>query len=139
MRLFGMRKLLRQTIQWLYILRHIREKIEINPKEPRYLKSSVGELDTKSRSSRKEMRYEKQRIFLHTLILVSSSLLWNSSLWLTKYANVKAKMSIGGNTRISMRHLVTDSLQDIVAQYLYIKNFSDNKKKFLLKVVSMEI
>lgn len=49
---------------------------------------------------------KKQRIFLHTLILVLAAACFGTAAYgWTKYANVKAKMSIGGNTRTSMRHL----------------------------------
>ncbi len=57
----------------------------------------------------------------------------------TKYANVKAKNEYRWEYQYQYETLVTDSLQDIVAQYLYIKNFFLIIKKFMLKVVSMEI
>ena len=67
---------------------------------------------------------KKQRIFLHTLKLVLAAACYG---W-TKYANVKAKIEFRWEYQDQYETLVTDSLQDIVAQYLYIKNFSDNKK-----------
>ena len=42
MRASGMRMRSERTIRWQYISANIREKIEINPKEPRYLKVVWG-------------------------------------------------------------------------------------------------
>lgn len=41
---------------------------------------------------------------------------------------IKAKNEYRWEYQDQYETLITDSLQDIVAQYLYIKNFSDNKK-----------
>ena len=72
---------------------------------------------------------KKQRIFLHTLILVLAAACFGTAAYgWTKYANVKAKNEYRWEYQDQYETLVTDSLQDIVAQYLYIKNFSDNKK-----------
>ena len=72
---------------------------------------------------------KKQRIFLHTLILVLAAACFGTAAYgWTKYANVKAKNEYRWEYQDQYETLVTDSMQDIVAQYLYIKNFSDNKK-----------
>ena len=65
---------------------------------------------------------KKQRIFLHTLILVLAAACFGTAAYgWTKYANVKAKNEYRWEYQDQYETLVTDSLQDIVAQYLYYK------------------